>query len=83
MRSADTSPDAYARQIAVYRAMTPDERVALAVEMSDEVLAIAADGIRDRHPDYDEAHVTWALHRLRHGDELFRKAWPDAPLVAP
>lgn len=83
MRSADTTHEAHARQIAVYRAMSPARRVAVAVAMSEEVSDIAAAGIRSRHPDYDGKHVAWALHRLRLGDELFREAWPDAPFVAP
>ena len=67
----------------VYRAMSPERRVAIAAAMSEELREVAAAGIRVRHPDYDEAHVRWALHRLRLGDETFRAAWPDAPLVAP
>jgi hypothetical protein len=83
VRSADTSPEAHGVQLAVYRSTSPERRVAIAAEMSEEVLAVAADGIRARHPDYDDQHVTWALHRLRHGDETFRQAWPGAPLVPP
>jgi hypothetical protein len=83
VRSPDTSPEAYARQIEAYRSMSPERRVALAAEMSEDMLAVAADGIRARHPQYDEAQVRWALLRLRHGDDTFRAAWPDAPLLAP
>ncbi len=83
MRSADTSPEAHARQMDAYRAMSPERRVAIAAAMSEEVLTIAAAGIRARHPDYDDAQVSWALHRLRLGDETFHEAWPDAPFVAP
>jgi hypothetical protein len=83
VRSPDTSPDAEARQLAVYRAMTPARRVELAAEMSEEMFAVAAAGIRARHPEYDDVTVTRAVRRLRVGDDLFRAAWPDAPLVAP
>jgi hypothetical protein len=51
--------------------------------MSEEVLAIAAAGIRARHPDYDESDVSWAIRRLRLGDETFRDVWSGAPLLAP
>jgi hypothetical protein len=83
VRSADTAPEAYAKQIEAYRSMSPERRVVLAAQMSDDMLAVAADGIRARHPEYDEARVRWALLRLRHGDDTFRAAWPDAPLLAP
>lgn len=69
-------------QMEIYRRMTPEQRVRLAVEMSEEVMEVAAEGIRSRHPDYDEGAVMWAVRRLRLGDdELFAKAWPGAPLV--
>lgn len=69
-------------QLQVYRSMSPQRRLSIAVEMSEEVFAIAADGIRARHPDYDEDQLRWALLRLRLGDDLFREVWPRAPLIA-
>jgi LPS sulfotransferase NodH len=83
VRSADTSTDAHAVQVAAYRRMSPGQRVSMAVAMSEDVNAIAADGVRRRHPGYDADGVRWAVLRLRLGDEAFRQAWPDAPLVAP
>jgi hypothetical protein len=69
--------------VAVYQAMSPDQRVSLAVAMSEDVDTIAAEGVRARHPSYDDNQVRWAVFRLRLGDEVFRQVWPDAPLVAP
>lgn len=83
MHPADTEAAANGRQVAIYRAMPPAQRVALAVEMSEEAAAVAAAGIRARHPDYDEAQVQSALRRLRLGDDLVIAAWPRQPLVAP
>jgi hypothetical protein len=83
VRSADTDPEAHDRQLRVYRSMTPGQRVALAVEMSEEAFTLAADGIRARHPDYGDDEVDAARRRLRVGDKDFRAAWPDQPLVAP
>lgn len=40
-------------------------------------------GIRMRHPDYEDQQVEMALARLLWGDELFRKAKPDWPLLEP
>ena len=83
VRSRDTAPEAYDVQIEVYRRMTPTQRFEIAVQLSEQVNEMAADGIRSRHPEYSEDEVRWALHRLRLGDDLFLQVWPDAPFLAP
>jgi hypothetical protein len=83
VRSLDTSPEVYQLQMELYRGMTPARRVELAVEMSEEIWEIAAEGVRARHPEYDETDVRWAVSRMRVGDELFRRAWPNAPRRSP
>jgi hypothetical protein len=70
-------------QMARYRAMTGEQRVLEALELSDALLEVTAAGIRRRHPDYSEDEVRHALARQRFGDDLFRGAWPDAPLLDP
>lgn len=83
MRPRDTSLAAHEAQLNCYRRMTPAARVALAVEMSEDVRAIAAAGIRARHPTYSSDEVQHALRRLLLGDDLFERAWPHAPLLPP
>jgi hypothetical protein len=83
VRSPDTSPDADRAQREVLARMSGARRIEIAFEMSTSVREIAADGIRSRHPEYDEVQVRHALHRLLLGDRLFRAAWPDAQLLAP
>ena len=51
--------------------------------MSLDARAITLAAIRQRHPEYDDTSARWALFRLLVGDELFQKAWPHAPLLAP
>lgn len=41
--------------------MTPEQRVALAAEMSDEIRAITEAGIRHRHPAWTDEEVRAAL----------------------
>jgi hypothetical protein len=72
MRPLDTTPEAHAVQLELYRRLGPAR-----------CLELAADGIRARHPEYDEAQVRWALFRLLHGDATFRAAWPHAPVLEP
>ena len=50
-RPLDTSSDMRERQIALYRAMTPGERIRLADEMSTDVRELARSGLRARMPD--------------------------------
>jgi hypothetical protein len=83
MRSRDTSLAAHEAQMECYRRMTPAARVAAAAEMSEDTRAIAAAGIRARHPTYSGTEVRHALLRLVLGDDLFRRAWPHAPLLPP
>ena len=81
--SPDTTADADAIQVQALRRMGPARRGALAVEMSQSARTLSLAGIRHRHPEYDDATARWALFRLLVGDELFRRAWPQAPIVAP
>lgn len=37
-----------------------------------------ADGTRRRHPEYTDRQVFLALVRIRYGDDLASKAWPEA-----
>lgn len=83
MNSADTSPEAAAVQLAIYRKMSGSDRVRIGHQMSLDARAIALAAIRRRHPEYDDAAARYALFRLLLGDELFQKAWPNVPLMAP
>jgi hypothetical protein len=78
----DTTPDAAAVQAAVYRRMTSDQRTRAAAEMSAMARSITLENIRARHPEYGEHHARMALYRLLVG-ELFGRAWPGEPLLAP
>ena len=41
--------------------MTPEQRLAVAAEMSDEIRAVTESGIRQRHPDYSDDEIRTAL----------------------
>jgi hypothetical protein len=66
----DTSADIFERQLEAFRRMTPERRVELAAEMSDEIRALAMDGIRSRHPEYKSDQVEPALAELLLGRQL-------------
>jgi hypothetical protein len=67
----------------VFRRMTGDQRVRMAVQMSEDAREISRCGIRARHPQYTPIEVEQALRRLMLGDDLVRRAWPALPLVDP
>jgi hypothetical protein len=83
MRPRDTAVDSHAVQLDVYRRLGASRRADIAAQLSVEVRNLSRAGIRSRHPDYTDEQVELALRRLIHGDDLFRRAWPGHPLLAP
>jgi hypothetical protein len=72
---SDTSLEAIRVQHAIYRRMPPEQRLRLACQMSDSARALAADGVRARHPEYSERQVQLAVIRMMLGNELFRRVY--------
>lgn len=83
MRPDDTTAESHAIQLEVYRRLGPTGRAELAARLSDDTRRITRDGIRARHPEYSEEDLDHAVWRLVYGDDLFRRAWPRQPLLAP
>jgi hypothetical protein len=78
----DTSPEDYSEeQLRWLRSLTPQQKVELAAQMSEHAREVTRAGIRSRHPDYTAEEVNFALFRILYGDDLFRRAWPKAPLL--
>ena len=70
MSLADTAPEARRRQLAVYRSMSPERKVEIALAMSEEARQLSMDGIRARKPHLDDEGVRRELLRLLHGRSL-------------
>ena len=62
--TSDTSIEAQAIQLEILRAMTGEQRLLVAFEMSLFARDLARAGIRQEHPDWPEAHVARELLRL-------------------
>ena len=73
MAITDTTPEARTRQLEILRAMSGEQRITLAYEMSMFMREIAKEGIRRDHPDWTEAQIA---------RELLRLAFFPAPLPA-
>ena len=79
----DTTPEAEAIQLEIYRRMSPDARLAAALELSETGRELLAAGVRRRHPHYSEEQVRFAVLRLWLGEKDFELAYPDAPDIVP
>lgn len=64
MPISDTSPEIEAMQLEIRRRMTPEQRLQLAIEISETYRAFRKAGIRKQHPDWSERQVMIELFRL-------------------
>jgi hypothetical protein len=62
--TSDTSAEAQAVQLEILHAMTGEQRLLLAFEMSLFARDLARAGIRQEHPDWPEPRVARELLRL-------------------
>jgi hypothetical protein len=69
----DTSPEARAIQLKIQSAMSGEQRILLAFEMSEFARNLARAGIRHDHPEWTEAQVARELLRLA----FFPKPLPE------
>lgn len=73
----DTSDGALREHIRGLRRLGISGRAAMTFELSDNLRQIVKDGVRHRHPDWDEAQVKREALRLVLGDRLFNEAFGD------
>ena len=64
MSISDTSAAALAAQLQVYRSMSGEQRLLLALDMSLFARELAKARIRQEHPDWDERAIARELLRL-------------------
>jgi hypothetical protein len=60
----------------VHRRLGCDGRARLAMQLSVMARRLSEDGVRARHPDYDERKVKLAAIKLAIGANLFSEAYP-------
>lgn len=73
----DTTPDAERIVIERLQAMTPAERLGVAIGMSRAVRELALAGIRKRHPGASDREILMRLAIVLHGPELAVAAYPE------
>ena len=57
-------------RVQIYRRMTPDQRLLIAMQMSEDGLQIVRESILDRQPDIGEADLRQEVRRRVLGREL-------------
>jgi len=83
MASRDTHALAHEAVVRAHRAMPLSRKAEIVVELSEAVRSLARDGVRRRHPEYDDEEVRRALVVLLHGADIARKMWPGVEPVQP
>jgi hypothetical protein len=83
VRPLDTSADAEKIQIEIFRRMGPERRLQSAHLLSETCRTLLAEGIRKRHPNYDEEQVRLAVIRCLLPENLFLQAYPGARDILP
>ena len=83
MRPLDTNPDALRVQIEIFQRMEPHQRLQAAAHLSETCRSLLAEGIRKRHPNYDEKQVKLAVIRCLLPEDLFLRAYPNARNILP
>ena len=78
-RPADTGRDAWARQFEALRSMPAQDRLQIALTMSDDIREIVRAGIRHRHGDWPDERVQTALAELLLGADVARRARAARP----
>jgi hypothetical protein len=74
----DTARDAEKKQIEILRRMGPEGRLGAAIELARTSRKVLWEGVRRRHPDYDESQIRLETIRLTLPKQLFRAAYPEA-----
>ncbi len=83
IRPLDTSAEAYKKQLEIFQAMTPEERLQRGSELTQFSRGLMADGVKFRHPEYSSNEIHLAVIRIELGDKLFLKVYPHAENILP
>jgi hypothetical protein len=83
MRSMDTTRQAEEAQLEIFRRMGPEKRLQAGIALSQLCRKLVAEGVRRRHPEYDEREIKLAAIQLTLPEDLFLAAYPEARDIRP
>jgi hypothetical protein len=75
--SLDTSAEAERVLVEKLRAMSPEQRLGLALSLSQSVRSLALAGVRQRHPSASAREQLLRLAITIHGRDLATAAYPE------
>ncbi len=77
VRTPDTTFEAEQVQLEIFRRMGPEKRLQCAIALSQTCRELLKEGVRRRHPEYDERQIALAVARLVLPEKLFFAAYPE------
>lgn len=80
-RSQDTTLDMEQKQIEIFRGMSPEARLKIAVQLCHMSRNLLAEGVRKRLPQYDEQQIKLTVFKLLLQEPLFQSAYPEAKKI--
>jgi hypothetical protein len=69
----DTTIDALRKQFEILERIGIEGRAEMTSQLSDNLRQIIEDGVRLRHPEYNEFQIRQEVIRITLGDELYNK----------
>lgn len=79
----DTSPEIERVRIKIYQRMSQEERLHLGIQLTRCCRTLLAEGVKLRHPEYNEKEIQLAVARLQLGESLFRTVYPQFQHLLP
>jgi len=83
MKPLDTAQEAEKIQLDIFRRMGPERRLQAGLALMRTCRELLREGVRRRHPEYDERQIGLAVIRLTLPDDLFFAAYPEAREILP
>lgn len=83
MRPLDTTIEAEGAQLEALKRMGPEGRLRAAIELSHTSRMLLTEGVRRRHPEYNEKQIKLKVISLLLPPELFSSAYPESQNIPP
>jgi hypothetical protein len=74
---SDTTQEAYLKRIKAFKKLSPEKRLEMIFQLSDNLHETIRAGIHQRHPDYTSQQVTQALLKLTLENKLYYQVFPE------